>query len=152
MLDVGLPDIKICSRCGVLTYKFGASTRAKDGRRSQCKDCEKVYEDRRSRNYKEQYRDKPAEYRKNRQLKNRYGITLEDYNNMLQAQNGSCAMCPATALDEVMCVDHNHATGDVRAILCKPCNTMLGMANDSAARLQAGIDYLQEHGSYESNI
>jgi hypothetical protein len=61
-------------------------------------------------------------------------------------------MCPSTALDDVLCVDHNHDTGEVRAILCKPCNTMLGMAKDSVDRLQAGIDYLKEHGSYESNI
>ena len=150
-MEAGL-DIKICSTCGVLTDRFGMSSRAKDGLRSQCKDCEKVYEARRKRDYASEYQSRTPEYRRNRHLKHRYGITLEDYNSMLQEQNGSCAMCPTTALEEVLCVDHNHDTGAVRALLCKTCNTMLGMAKDSVDRLQAGIDYLKEHGSYEGNI
>ena len=150
-MEAGL-DIKICSRCGVLTDRFGMSSRAKDGKRSQCKDCEKIYEARRTRDYAAMARARCPDSVKDNHLRSRYGITLDDYNDMLQAQNGSCAICPATALEEVLCVDHNHDTGEVRALLCTTCNTMLGMAGDSADRLQAGIDYLKEHGSYESIV
>jgi len=143
---------KACSSCGTVTELFGKSSRAKDGLRSQCKECEKGYEMNRDRDFKAAYRAKTPEQRKNEQLKYRYGISLDEYNDMLQAQGGTCAMCDATALDDTLCVDHNHDTGEVRAILCKPCNTMLGMSGDSVARLQAGIDYLKEHGSYESIV
>lgn len=136
--------MKLCSKCGVLTTRFGVATKNRDGLRSQCKDCDSAD----SRKHRKENPDAHLGYK----LKERYGISLDEYNYMLLEQGGTCAMCPATALDEVMCVDHNHATGDVRAILCKPCNTMLGMAKDSTERLQAGIDYLEEHGSYESDI
>ena len=149
-MEAGL-DIKICSTCGVLTDRFGMSSKAKDGLRSQCKDCEKEY-NARPEVKRRRYTQRSAETKEDRRLKDRYGISLQDYHDMLLEQNGSCAMCPATALDKKLCVDHNHETGEVRALLCVPCNTMLGMAGDSADRLQAGIDYLKEHGSYESIV
>jgi len=70
----------------------------------------------------------PAEERsrrlKARALKARYGLTLEDYAQMIVAQNGRCAICeqPFRVID----VDHDHSTGAVRGLLCRACN--LGIA------------------------
>lgn len=82
----------------------------------------------------------------------RYGITIADYDRMLENQNFQCKMCHRT-LDEVikptssnarLCVDHNHTTGKVRGLLCTLCNSMIAHARESIKILEAGIQYLQE--------
>lgn len=84
----------------------------------------------------------PSE-RRDRSLK-RYGMTEADYEAMLTAQANLCAVCrqPSTRRLEV---DHCHATGVVRALLCHNCNSALGHAKDNVTRLQALIGYLQIH-------
>jgi hypothetical protein len=66
-----------------------------------------------------------------------YGLTLADYDRMVAAQGGRCALCakkPKTRL----CVDHCHATRKVRRLLCRKCNSMLGFADDDPGRLERG--------------
>ena len=75
-----------------------------------------------------------------RKLRNRYGITIEDFNDRLTAQNGLCAICKTRPAS---CVDHCHATGVVRGLLCRHCNQLLGMAFDDIATLNAAIKYLE---------
>lgn len=55
-----------------------------------------------------------------------YGITLEDYANMLKNQNGVCAICKKRPTDKNLHVDHDHSNGRVRGLLCYTCNTRLG--------------------------
>jgi hypothetical protein len=73
-------------------------------------------------------------------LKRRYGLTPEEYQAMVVAQEGRCAICRREARELV--VDHNHATKVVRALLCDQCNVMLGMAGESVETLQRAIAYL----------
>ncbi len=81
----------------------------------------------------------------------RYGLDTEGFASMVQSQEGRCAICrrlPAevcSQLSENLCVDHDHATGRVRALLCSECNTGLGKFSDDPARLRAGADYLERH-------
>jgi len=80
-------------------------------------------------------------------LKRRYGITLEEYNRLLEAQGGVCAIHkgPETRKgSKHFQVDHDHATGKVRGLLCSNCNTMLGLSKDNPATLQAAINYLTQ--------
>jgi len=82
------------------------------------------------------------------QLKRNYGITLEEYGNMLRAQGGRCAICrsrKAGGKGRWMFVDHNHKTGKVRKLLCLRCNAMLGSADDSPERLEKAAAYLRDH-------
>lgn len=88
-----------------------------------------------------------AKYRKRWSLKKRYGITLEEYNEMLARCwrgaarcGGCCEICrkPAKRLH----VDHDHATKAVRGLLCQSCNFCIGYAYDSPANLRAAADYL----------
>jgi hypothetical protein len=85
-------------------------------------------------------------------LQRYYGLSLTDYAEKFQAQNGACAVCkkPETAKDRhgnvrVLAVDHCHETGSVRELLCYSCNSMLGQARDNIEVLLAGANYLRKH-------
>jgi hypothetical protein len=80
-------------------------------------------------------------------LKNRYGITHEDYENMLKLQGGVCKICGTNkpgSRHKFFVVDHCHASKQVRGLLCHNCNTMLGHARDSITTLSGAILYLEE--------
>ena len=67
---------------------------------------------------------------------------------MYAAQDGKCAICAKGAEDElhgVFSVDHDHVTGAVRALLCRPCNLGLGKFEDDPKRLLAAVEYLNKH-------
>lgn len=78
-------------------------------------------------------------------LKAAYGLTLEAYAAMSAAQNGLCAICRNPPGKQRFHVDHDHATGKVRALLCYSCNVMLGYARDRIDTLKAAIAYLELH-------
>lgn len=80
------------------------------------------------------------ERRREEKLKYKYGITVEEYDALRGAQGGRCALCGADP--EVLCVDHCHATGRVRGLLCSPCNTGIGHLRDDVAILRRAIEYL----------
>jgi hypothetical protein len=83
-------------------------------------------------------------YQRRWQLKRRYGLTPEQYDAMLLAQNGACAICrtPPSA-DRSLTVDHCHTTGAVRGLLCDSCNNGLARFADSADRLAVAVDYIR---------
>lgn len=62
---------------------------------------------------------------------------------MKQAQGGLCALCEQSP--KLLVPDHNHTTGEIRALLCVPCNTSIGIFNDSIPKLQRAIEYLDNH-------
>lgn len=76
-----------------------------------------------------------------------YGMTQDQFNEMLESQGGACAICGSSewlgTKDHVPHVDHDHVTGKVRGLLCGDCNLMLGKAKDDPARLRAAADYLE---------
>lgn len=107
----------------------------------RCKECEKA------RKRKERtIRDHHHMDRK-KMLKYHYGITPEDYVNMLHKQKGVCAICgqdnPVHRGN--MCVDHSHTTGKVRGLLCHTCNITLGYMKDDVNLLLNAIRYLKEY-------
>jgi hypothetical protein len=75
-------------------------------------------------------------------LKRRYGITVAEADAMLADQGGLCAMCAAAPAAHV---DHDHATGAVRALLCFNCNGGLGQFRDDPALLRAAAHYVEHH-------
>lgn len=78
-----------------------------------------------------------------------YGISLADYNRLLTSQNNSCAICGKPPLKRKLAVDHNHASQRVRGLLCFRCNTLLGLAYDSAQILKTALDYIQKHNELD---
>ena len=80
-------------------------------------------------------------------LKRMYGIGMEEYDAMVANQNGVCSICGGPPRGRLLAVDHNHATGKIRGLLCGPCNTGLGQFKDSVETLTAAISYLTKHRS-----
>ena len=82
--------------------------------------------------------------RKNAVLKNVYGITLVQYNEMFETQEGKCAICQRhqNELTRTLCVDHDHKTNKVRALLCVTCNTDVSVVEN---RLEEMTKYLNKH-------
>lgn len=75
-----------------------------------------------------------------------HGITVDQYDDMLSAQGGRCAICgtddPGRGHPS-FCVDHDHVSGAVRGLLCYGCNIALGHFADDPTRLRAAADYLE---------
>jgi hypothetical protein len=92
--------------------------------------------------------DKTVTLRAN--LKRMYGMTLDEYDQMLAAQSNGCAICGKSPEEngKRLAVDHNHNTGEVRGLLCQGCNTALGLLNDNPATLRLATSYLEERGHY----
>ena len=78
-------------------------------------------------------------------LKKKFNLTLEEYNEMFNKQNGCCAICGKhqSILNRGLSVDHCHKTCLIRGLLCQKCNYGLGMFEDSVGSLSKAIDYLQ---------
>ena len=76
-----------------------------------------------------------------------YGISIEDYDEILIEQEHCCAICKKhqSEFNKRLFVDHDHSTGRVRGLLCYFCNTILGQARDQIEILENGIKYLQKN-------
>jgi hypothetical protein len=79
-------------------------------------------------------------------IRKQYGISMQQFTDLLAAQGGGCAICkkPMQAIRRRMNIDHCHETNEVRGILCSGCNTGLGHLGDNVAGLQRAIAYLQK--------
>ena len=108
------------------------------------------------RRQREKYRQN-TDYYRNIDLMKHYGITLQQYNDRLKNQNYVCAICkkPETVLNarssrvKNLAVDHCHATGKIRGLLCTNCNRALGNLKDSFESANNLVAYLKDndHGS-----
>lgn len=91
------------------------------------------------------YRASPANTIRQRYLKTRYDLTPEAYAGLLQTQGGACAVCrrAPTPGEDHLHVDHDHATGVVRGLLCFTCNVGLGNFEDNETWLETALAYLR---------
>lgn len=83
--------------------------------------------------------------RRRSRLKRRFGITPEQYDAMLASQGGGCAICGRKPGGRRLAIDHDHTAGGVRALLCHPCNSAIGLFGESTEWLAKAIDYLRRH-------
>ncbi len=135
---------KVCSRCHTekdeeeFYFRLGV-------RRGQCRTC--IIEI--STAWKQNNRDR----QRAQNLRRDFNLEWEDYQAMVEAQKGCCAICKEPT--EVFHVDHNHACCPmrgkscgkcIRGLLCHKCNTGLGMFGDSMTRLQSAKNYIRKFG------
>ena len=80
-------------------------------------------------------------------LKSNYGITEEEYDKLLKAQDNKCAICGKTEENSgrKLSVDHCHTSNGIRGVLCTACNTALGKFKDDVHLLEMAIKYLKEY-------
>ena len=118
-----------CTQCSVFKSwtEFAPRKETPSGHASMCRQC------RNSR-----YRSKNRSTRYQRV----YGITLEEYETLLEKQNGVCGICKK-AQSTLLCVDHDHNTGQVRGLLCTPCNRGLGLLGDTLENIINAQNYLK---------
>jgi hypothetical protein len=157
--------MKTCTKCKIPKPENCFSKGScKDGLSSYCKVCDaaaaKKYRTEHP-EMREKARLKAVEYRKTargiantkrNRLKCRYNITVEEYDHMFEQQGGLCAICgkPETAKHQSGCVahlavDHDHKTGNVRGLLCRRCNFIVGYAKDSKEVLLRAALYMEQH-------
>lgn len=95
---------------------------------------------------RKRYADNPEKH-KDIRLKSIYGISLKEYKDMYDSQDGKCAICgthkPSYGKGGLS-VDHCHKTGKVRKLLCTPCNAALGKFKDNVQNLENAVKYLLE--------
>ncbi len=163
---------RACTKCGVVKKleEFRKNPSGKYGRSARCAVCldayDKAYYEANKEKWQERERlrreeDPEALKTKNREaaarhranpentirlryMKTRYGITPEQFLEMEKGQGGVCAICggPPTGRYKRFHVDHDHATGKVRGLLCFMCNILLGNARDKPGILEAAVVYL----------
>lgn len=82
-------------------------------------------------------------------LRKKYGIGIDRYEAMFAAQGGRCAVCRSEDNGDrrfdTFAVDHDHSSGQVRGLLCSPCNRALGQVGDDPDRLMAMVAYLLQY-------
>jgi hypothetical protein len=143
-----MDEVKHCSGCKAdlpLEYFTARKSGARTGQPvSKCKKC------RRSIQFGYRLRDKsiyervewPSKMRRN------YGIEPADYYKMLDEQGGGCAICgsktPGYKGKKKFAVDHCHATGAVRGVLCHPCNKALGLFKDEPEIMVKAAAYIKK--------
>ncbi len=148
--------MKTCPTCKTTkeSTEFYKNKSNKDGKHHQCRECCLAYQ--RNPIYKEAKKKQVkenAEYlkkaRQTRHFQNTYGLSRLAYDNMRESQNYCCYICGLHETEnhnKILCVDHNHDTGEVRKLLCSKCNRGLGLFNDSSGLLAKASQYLELYG------
>jgi hypothetical protein len=142
-------DTKVCSKCFVekSITEFWITDKTRGYRRGPCKECDKAYQ-------RSQYADKETfrvkakansrkwakanprstDTQRRYQIKAKYGITHEEYLALFESQGNACGLCKSTDsgrksgkwANGYFHIDHDHATGRVRGLLCHKCNVRVG--------------------------
>src|SRR5215204_4121210 len=112
-----------CIKCGDELYVLNA-VYSGTSRRNLCKKCYGIQRKERGNTPENKRRIHAI------QIKNRYGVTVEEYETLLKLQSGKCAICEDTDNDN-LCVDHNHTTNQVRGLLCRKCNNAIGLTKEN---------------------
>ncbi len=136
-------------------------------RHTKCRDCQRKYKQNYWKNNSHKYGDRyennkewhktyckkryatcdkkhHAEVVWKNKLRREFGLSVDDYNLLLESQNGVCALCGKPDPDgKRLAVDHCHAEGHVRGLLCRTCNTALGLFEDNPDLLRKAAEYVE---------
>ena len=137
--------MKKCDMCGLeansleeLDGVFVKAKTCKYGYRNRCRKCENKRMD------GKHYRSRAG--RRESEIRLRYGIELSEYESKM-ATSSICQICGTSYK---LCYDHNHDTNEFRGVLCRKCNTALGMFNDDKDIVEKALEYLTHSVSVTS--
>lgn len=165
-MEQAQPPLRKCARCKELlpVDNFHRRSDRKSGRVSYCRKCITELSRKPSRvaslakwakehpenkkaafsRWRKRFPEKERDY----MLRRNYGITLKQFNKVIESQGGACAICGQRFSTSIVpCQDHDHGTGLHRGILCRLCNTLLGIAKERVDVLQSAITYLNTWSS-----
>jgi hypothetical protein len=153
---------KRCPRCGeVRSFEaFGFSPHRRGGGiRSICRTCHNRLQRERyaaageegrklareaHRKWVAKNRSRRREYERRRGWRRHFGLSIEQFEQLVRKQGGGCAICAGKPPSgSVLCVDHDHATGEIRGLLCGPCNIGLARFKDDPVLLKRAVSYLR---------
>ncbi len=137
--------MKTCSACKRRRRRssFSPNARHGDGLQSRCKDCVNAAN-------RASWKGHKNQDRKDIVRRHKYKIEPDDYESMLRSQGHGCAIC---GKKNDLAVDHDHETGQVRGILCRPCNSAIGFLKDDPALVAKAVAYLlQSRNPVESAV
>lgn len=131
--------------------EFQKDSRALSGFSSKCKSCikekrakQKEYDKAYWKKWSGRNIEKLKLRDKSYNLKKKFNMTIEDYQELKKQQNGKCACCPKefSSNGKDLAVDHCHSTGKIRGLLCNECNTSLGLLKEDTQIIRNLIAYL----------
>jgi hypothetical protein len=130
-VSLPIPSHKVCSICNIDKPAEDFPKFQKVKLRNMCKSCSnKIHNTK----------------RRMKNLRINFNMSLEEYEVKIAQQNSKCKICGSTEQDGVaLAVDHDHNTGEVRGLLCRTCNLMLGFAKDNISILKQSIKYLRHY-------
>lgn len=147
----------MCSKCGIPQHpdNFYKHSASEEGLKGYCQQCSKLrVRDHYRKNsvkileQKRIYNKENSHKSRNANLLRLYGLSLKDYDMLLLAQKGVCAICgkPETSSKRKnLSVDHCHTTGKIRGLLCSPCNLAVGNVNESPEIARKLVSYIEKH-------
>lgn len=146
---------KICRLCNIElpVSRFSIRDKNKGTLRTECKTClanERKKSPRHGMWHKEN-KEKVTNYNMKLGLKRNYGMSYQEYVDLLDAQGGMCAICGTDKFMGVgkrAHVDHCHATGKVRGLLCNLCNVGIGALKENTETLRNALDYIEKWEDY----
>lgn len=160
---------RVCKKCGVEKPETAYHRDGHGYLYRQCKECynaeqqAKYHEDvetsreynrtkafhrsQAARDYRKAYRAKHASEIARKKYEGRirrvYGMSVEDYEALRDSQGGVCVVCGRDPSPKRLYVDHDHATGLVRGLLCNNCNSAIGLLADNPAAMRAAAAYVE---------
>ncbi len=145
---------KQCAHCkeSLPVSCFSKALKMKSGLDSYCRDCKKKMRDANIENrrvaarnswhkHKAKYRPRKRAHR----LRSEFGLSLAEYDQMFEMQDGNCKICGLPEINKRLAVDHCHKTDKIRGLLCGRCNTTLGRVEENTETLWNMIEYLMKH-------
>lgn len=145
-----ISEFKNCRSCGLSKKMEDFHKNAnKDGRFNTCKKCQykRLQEFRKDPAHKERFK----EYRRNNSITQRYGISIETYNDLVNIQQNKCKICgnhpnkKGPIQNQSLHIDHCHNTGKVRGLLCHLCNRAIGLFRERIDLIEKSLEYLNSH-------
>lgn len=146
---------KKCPKCNLdfpaTTEFFFRHKGLKDGLSCWCKVCLKQWASEKGnylKSYNRRYQQINKRKKRDCEMRHDYGITIKEYEQKLEEQNGMCAICkkPETVFSwgkiKALAIDHNHITGQLRGLLCNNCNRAIGLMKDDIDNVKAMLDYM----------
>lgn len=140
---------KRCSGCKVFKdeSEFCKDRSRPDGLNHRCRPCNRLHVQNIANKQKKQFGY--SEYRRRRrkyELSHYYGITVNEYNRLVEQQKDKCAICHGKP-EACLAVDHCHETNKIRGLLCRKCNSALGLFDNNPIHLKNAIKYLVKHSA-----